>query len=255
MPLIFDVGMAWVEAILLCSLRLGAMLLMTPIIDGFGIPARIRVFIVLALSFTLVSSLPSGSTLPSTELWPFITAAAGELATGALLGFGALSAFAVFSFAGNLLDQQLGFGLANVFDPMTRSQSPLIASMFGFLAVVMFFTVDAHHALLRGFAYSLEEVPLGSGFHAFAPDMLVHQFGLIFSYGLLLAAPVFFCVYLVELGLAVISRNLPQMNIFMISMPVKIVCGLLLLSLLMPRLGPLFDKIYGSIFYFWKGVL
>ena len=120
---------------------------------------------------------------------------------------------------------------------------------------MMFFTVDAHHALLRGFAYSLEAVPLGSGFHAFSADLLVRQFGLIFSFGLLLAAPVLFCVYLVEVGLAVISRNLPQMNIFMISMPVKIVCGLLLLSLLTPRLAPLFDKIFGSIFHFWQEVL
>lgn len=231
------------------------MLLMTPIIDGFGIPARVRVFIVLALSCTLVSALPGTTSLPEAELWPFIGAAAGELATGALLGFGALSAFAAFSFAGNLLDQQLGFGLANVFDPMTRSQSPLIASLFGFLAVVVFFTVDAHHALLRGFAWSLEKVPLGSGFHAFSPDTLAHQFGLIFSFGLLLAAPVLFCVYLIEIGLAVISRNLPQMNIFMISIPVKIVCGLLLLSLLLSRLGPLFDRIFGSIFYFWSKVL
>jgi flagellar biosynthetic protein FliR len=154
-----------------------------------------------------------------------------------------------------MLDQQLGFGLANVFDPMTRVQAPLIASLFGLLAVVMFFTVDAHHALLRGFAYSLEKVPLGSGLHAFAPAALVHQFGLIFSFGLLLAAPVLFCLYLVEIGMAVISRNLPQMNIFMISIPVKIVCGMLLLSLLMTRLGPLFDKIFGSIFQFWEEVL
>ena len=91
--------------------------------------------------------------------------------------------------------------------------------------------------------------------HAFSADLLVRQFGLIFSFGLLLAAPVLFCVYLVEVGLAVISRNLPQMNIFMISMPVKIVCGLLLLSLLTPRLAPLFDKIFGSIFHFWQEVL
>ncbi|HEX7640581.1 MAG TPA: flagellar biosynthetic protein FliR [Burkholderiaceae bacterium] len=247
--------MAWSESILLCSIRLGATLMMTPIIDGFGIPFRVRVLLVLALSFTLVSALPEDAMPPAMATWPFITAAAGELATGALLGFGALCAFAAFSFAGNLLDQQLGFSLANVFDPMTRSQSPLLASMFGLVAIVMFFTMDAHHALLRGFAYSLQEVPLASGFHASSPEALVRAFGLIFSFGLLLAAPVLFCVYLVEIGLAVISRNLPQMNIFMISMPVKIVCGLLLLSIVMPRLGTLFDRIFGSIFRFWSSVL
>ena len=116
--------MEWALSILLCSLRLGAMLLMTPIIDGFGIPPRVRVFIVLAFSMMLVSALPATASLPALEPWPLIKAATGELCTGALLGYGVLSAFAAFSFAGNLLDQQLGFSLANVFDPMTRSQSP-----------------------------------------------------------------------------------------------------------------------------------
>jgi flagellar biosynthetic protein FliR len=251
----FDVGMAWIASVLLCSLRLSAMLIMTPILDGFGIPARIRVFLVVALSASLVSALPGSAPATTLASGPFFAAAAGELFTGALLGFGALCAFAAFSFAGNLLDQQLGFGLANVFDPMTRAQTPLIASVFGLMAVVMFFTVDAHHALLRGFAYSLEKVPLGSALHVTSPATLVHQFGLIFSYGLLLVAPVVFCVYLIEIGMAVISRNLPQMNIFMVSIPVKIICGLLLLSLLMPHLAPIFDKIFGSIFQFWEEVL
>jgi flagellar biosynthetic protein FliR len=255
MPFEFDVGIAWLTSVLLCSLRLGAMLLMTPILDGFGVPARIRVFLVIAFSAALVSTLPPNPAAATANAAPFFVSAVSELFTGALLGFGAMSAFAAFSFAGNLLDQQLGFGLANVFDPMTRAQSPLIASIFGLLAVVMFFTADAHHALLRGFAYSLEKVPLGSSMHITSVAALVHQFGLIFSFGLLLAAPVLFCVYLIEIGMAVISRNLPQMNIFMISIPVKIMCGMLLLSLLITRLAPIFGKIFGSIFQFWEEVL
>lgn len=255
MPLEIDVGMTWITSVLLCSLRLSAMLMMTPILDGFGIPARIRVFLVVALSAAMVSAIPHNNPVSTSNLGSFIGAAAGELLTGALLGFGAMCAFAAFSFAGNLLDQQLGFGLANVFDPMTRAQSPLIASLLGLVAVVMFFTMDAHHTLLRGFVYSLEKVPLGSGMHLASPSALVHQFGLIFSFGLLLAAPVLFCIYLIEIGMAVISRNLPQMNIFMISIPVKIICGLLLLSLLITRLSPIFNKIFGSIFLFWEEVL
>jgi len=255
MPLEIDVGMTWITSVLLCSLRLAAMLMMTPILDGFGIPARIRVFLVVALSAALVSAIPHNDPVSLLNIGPFFMAAASELFTGALLGFGAMCAFASFSFGGNILDQQLGFSIGNVYDPVTRSQSPLISSLFSLIAVVMFFTLDVHHALLRGFAYSLEKVPLGSAMHLVTPGAVVHQFGLIFSFGLLLVAPVLFCVYLVELGMAVISRNLPQMNIFMISIPVKIIVGMLLLSLLVTRLGPLFDKIFGSIFLFWEEVL
>ena len=255
MPIEFNVGLSLVAAVVLCSLRLGATLMMTPILDGFGVPARIRVFLVLALSACLVSTLPPTAPISTVDAGPFFACAAGEVMIGALLGFGAMCAFAAFSFAGNMLDQQLGFGLANVFDPMTHAQSPLLASILGLLAVVMFFTLDAHHALLRGFAYSLEKLPLGSSLHALSPASLARQFGAIFSLGLLLAAPVIFCVYLIEIGLAVISRNLPQMNLFMISMPVKIFCGLLLVALLVPRLTPICNKIFASIFHFWEEVL
>jgi flagellar biosynthetic protein FliR len=255
MPLVLDAGLAWAAATTLCSLRFGAMLMMTPILDGFGIPARVRVLLVIGLSMTLVSILPNVAPAEPDNLWRFLAAAACELGVGAFLGFGAMCAFAAFSFAGNLLDQQMGFGLASVFDPTTRSSSPLVASIFGLVAVVMFFTVDAHHALLRGFAYSLERLPLGSAMVSVTPMALAHQFGTIFSLGLLFAAPVMFCIFLIEVGMAVVSRTLPQMNIFMISIPVKIVCGLLLLTLVLPRMSPLFNRIFASIFSSWEEVL
>ncbi|MBV8636342.1 MAG: flagellar biosynthetic protein FliR [Burkholderiaceae bacterium] len=255
MPLVLDVSMAWISSALLCSLRLGAMLLMTPVLDGFGIPPRVRIILVVALSASLASALPKTEAAVTADSWPFFLAAINELFTGALLGFGIMCAFAAFSFAGNLLDQQLGFNLASVFDPSTRVQSPLVSSIFGLMATVMFFTIDGHHALLRGFAYSLEKVPLGSGLHNFSVGTLVNQFGLIFSFGLLLASPVMLCVFLLEIGLSVISRSLPQMNIFVISIPVKIICGLVLLTLIMPHMAPLFDKVFASIFRFWEAAL
>jgi flagellar biosynthetic protein FliR len=255
MPLVFDVGLAWAAATTLCSLRLGAMLTMTPILDGFGIPARVRVLLVIGISMALVSVVPGAMPAEPHNFLGFLASAVCELGIGTFLGFGAMCAFAAFSFAGNLLDQQMGFGLANVFDPTTRRSSPMIASIFGLVAVMMFFTIDAHHALLRGFAYSLEHLPLGSSMVNISPMVLAHQFGLIFSYGLLFGAPVMFCIFMLEIGMAVVSRTLPQMNIFMISIPIKIVCGLVLLTMVLPRTAPLFNRIFASIFSFWEEVL
>lgn len=255
MPIVFDVGLGWITSVLLCSLRLSAMLMMTPILDGFGMPARIRILLVVTLSVCLISSLPMERDAEVADMGRLVVAAAGELVIGGVMGFGVMAAFAVFSFAGNVLDQQLGFGLANVFDPMTRAQSPLIASIFGLLAVLVFFLTDAHHAVLRGFAYSLDKLPLGGGLRTMSVAPLVRQFGLIFSLGLVFAAPVVFCIFLLEVGFAVISRNLPQMNILMITPPLKIVCGLLLLAMLLPLLGPIFSKVFASIFLFWEAVL
>ena len=88
---------------------------------------------------------------PVTDIPALISAGLAEVTIGALMAFGVFAAFAAFSFAGNALDLQIGFSLANIFDPITRSQSPLLAAIFGMIAVALFFTMDAHHTLLREF--------------------------------------------------------------------------------------------------------
>jgi flagellar biosynthetic protein FliR len=250
-----DVGVEWLTAVLLCSIRLGAVLLGTPILDGFSVPLRIKVYLVLALSLTLVSSLGLAQGPMPTTAAALLAAAVTEFALGALLAFGIFCAFGAIAFAGKTLDIQMGFGVANVFDPVTRSQSPLLGSAFGTLAVVLFFVTDAHHAVVRGIAYSLTQVPLGALVAQPSLDLLVRQFGLVFTLGLLFAAPVVFCLFLLDIGLAVMSRNLPQMNIFVISMPVKIVAGFLTLSILSRHLESVLNKINHTIFTYWNAVL
>lgn len=250
-----DVNVAWVTAVLLCAMRLSALLLATPVLAALGLPAQLRVILILTLSLSLVSGMQLVPAAPVSDLPALMRACMNELVVGALMAFGIFCAFAAFSFAGNALDLQIGFNIANIYDPVTHSQSPLIASLLGMLAVVLFFTMDAHHALLRGFAWSLERIPLGAPMTLPEPALLVRQFGTVFSFGLLLAAPLLFCLFLVELALAVLSRNLQQMNIFILGAPIKIAVGLVFLALSASHIGTVSKKIFDAIFVFWDGVL
>jgi flagellar biosynthetic protein FliR len=122
------------------------------------------------------------------------------------------------------------------------------------LAVTVFFAIDGHHALMRGIAFSIEQVPPGTLFSV-DPQALVRQFGAMFSLGLALIAPAFVCLFIVELATAVMSRVLPQANVLMLVIPVKIFVGLAVLALSLPTLAPAMRRIYGTIFSFWEGVL
>ena len=246
---------AWVTAVLLCSLRLSALLLLTPILQALGLPARIRVLLIVLLSISLVSGMQLAPASIPTDIPSLLGAGASEVVIGALMSFGVFVAFAALSFAGNALDLQIGFSIANIFDPITRSQSPLIAALFGMTAVVLFFTLDAHHLLLRGVAYSLERIPLGTAVVLPTPTTLAREFGRVFTLGLMLAAPVLFCLFLVELCLAVLSRNLPQLNIFFLSVPIKIVIGLSILAYMAGHFSALATKVFDGIFVFWERVL
>jgi flagellar biosynthetic protein FliR len=250
-----DFSTAWMTGVLLCALRVAAVLMLAPFWQPLGLPVRLRMLIILALSATLVSATHTVPLAAPESVPALLAAAVNELLVGALLAFGVFAAFAAFAFAGNALDLQIGFNIANVFDPVTRSQSPLLASLFAMTAVVLFFTVDAHHAVLRGIAYSLERIPLGGP--APQPDVraLGRQFGIVFTLGLALAAPVLFCLFLVELTMAVLSRNLQQLNVFVLGTPIKIVLGLSLLATLAPQFGLTARHIFDSIFDFWETVL
>ncbi|WP_332879426.1 flagellar biosynthetic protein FliR [Massilia sp. S19_KUP03_FR1] len=250
-----DFSNAWITAVLLCALRLSALLLLAPFWQPLGLPVRVRLMIILAFSATLVSATHATSPVLLNSLPALIQAAMTELLVGALMAFGVFTAFAAIAFAGNALDLQIGFNIANVFDPVTRSQSPLLASIFAMTAVMLFFSADAHHTVIRGFAWSLERIPLGGP--APRPDIaaLGRQFGIVFTLGLTLAAPVMFCLFLVELAMAVLSRNLQQLNVFVLGTPIKIILGLMLLATLAPQFGHTTRRIFDAIFTFWQAVL
>lgn len=248
------VDASWGAAVFLLSLRLGALFVLSPIWGVAPVPPTFRVLLLLAMSAVLVSASPSLPPVPAT-MASFGLAAATELLAGATLAFGVFAAFAAFSFAGKVLDVQIGFGIGSVFDPVTNAHQPLVGTFLNVLAVMLFFAVDGHHALMRGIAYSLEALPLGTMLAAVPATAFVTQFGTMFLLSLLIAAPVMFCLLLVEAGLAVVSRNLPQMNLFIVAVPIKIFVGLVVLAATTAYVGPVAGKVFASIFRFWESVL
>ena len=250
-----DIDPAWMMAVFFTALRLGVVLMMTPIFSNLSGLVTVRVLLTLALSALLVSGLGARLPPPALELGPVLLAALAELVTGLTLAFGVFAAFGAFSVAGKILDVQSGFGLGNVYDPVTRAGAPLFATLLNLAAVAVFFGMDAHHALLRGMAFSLREVAPGSGFHELDAEAVIRQFGLMFSLGVALIIPVMLCLLLAETGLAVVSRVLPQMNVFVVGVPVKIVVGLAVFALTMGTLQPVMARVYASIFIYWEQVL
>ncbi|QJW85937.1 flagellar biosynthetic protein FliR [Ramlibacter terrae] len=246
---------AWMHRILLLSARISALFLMTPVLYAIPVPGVVRVLIAIALAIALAVPF-SGSSAPGTELSGAMLEGFGrELAIGATLGLGILMAFAGFAVAGRLIDVQVGFGIAQVFDPVSRMQVPILTSVFMLFGVLLFFPVDGHHALLRGIAYSLERFPLGAPWSIdTAAGPVLKQASGLFTLGFALAAPIVLSLLLVEFALGVIARNLPQVNMFVLGIPVKIIVGLLALSVWASGLGVVSGRLYGEIYRTWTAM-
>ncbi|SFG89011.1 flagellar biosynthetic protein FliR [Duganella sp. CF458] len=252
MQISIDAG--WAVAVFLVSLRLSFLFLLSPVFSGLAAPVAPRVLLTLALAALLVAGGALRPALPDYTLGSLVQGALGEAVVGITLSFGVFAAFGAFSMAGKLLDIQSGFGIGSVYDPVTRSGAPMFAAILNLVAVALFFALDAHHALMRGIAFSLQQVPPGAGL-ALPLEAVLAQFGLVFSMGLALVIPVMLCLLLIEIGLAVVSRALPQMNVFVISIPVKLVAGVSIFALCAPALEPAMGRVYASIFTFWERAL
>jgi flagellar biosynthesis protein FliR len=232
---------------LLVALRLAPVFLFAPVFGMFRVPNQMRLMLLLGLAFLLTLSLNLNPSAPLAH-GSLLSAAMGELLVGAAIASGLLVAFAAFSFAGRLLDLQIGLGVATLFDPVTRAATPFIGTLLGMMAVMAFYGVDGHHWVMRSFAFSFEQVPLGQGITKLDVTVLVAQGGLIFSYGLALIAPVVFVLFLIDMGMSVLSRTMPQMNIFFLGIAIKVLAGFVLLAISVRYMGPAILKIFGSAF-------
>lgn len=247
------VNIPFIVLSLLVFMRLGSLLLMSPLFSVIQLPVHFRVFLLLFLSATIVSSM--GLALPKSSL-NFATLlyyGLAELVSGMALAFGVFCAFAAFSFGGRVLDFQMGFGVASLIDPSTNTQAPLIGTFLSMLAVLIFFLVDGHHMLLRGFIYSLEQSPPGE-MPSFELAPFVKQFGAMFTFGIMAVAPVVFTILFIDILMGVAARTMPQVNMFIVMLPLKIFVGLVVLLLSLQFMLPLMKKVFLALFSYWQAL-
>lgn len=250
-----DIEMGRIVAVLLVATRLGALFLLTPLLGGFGIPPRVTVLLVLALSLTIVMGSGIQSASLPVSLADLAILAAREMAIGALLAYALLVAFSAFLFAGRLLDMQIGFGIANLIDPITRAPSPLLGTGLHLMAALVFFAVDGHHLVLRMLALSFQAHGPGAPLSWAVLEVAVMHFGMVFTWGLMLIVPALFALLLLDVALAFVSRAMPQMNVFIVAIPLKVVVGLTMLALSVAAMGPVIGRIFDSTAGFWRTVL
>lgn len=239
---------------LLMSVRIGIVLFMTPLIGASGIPARIRVLALFALSSCLVLGMhpPLDATLLTTH--GILLGLVNEVVWGGLLAFGISTAFGTFLLGGRVLDLQMGFGVATLLDPGTRMQTPLLGLLLELTGIAAFLSINGHHLVLRALAASISFAPLGTSPANIPVAVIVAQFGMMFSLGMTMVGAAVVAVFLVDIGMSVVARLLPQANVFLLSIPVKIFAGLSVLALSAPFTGPVLSRIFESMFMYWEAL-
>lgn len=250
--MVFGFDAAWLIALVLVATRLGVLFFATPF-DGIGrLPARVRVLIVIVFA-AMFSSVPGLglAAMPqnSVELLLF---GVQEALIGLVMAFGLYCVFGSIMVAGKLIDFQAGFGAAQILNPATNAASPLIGTVLSLLAIAVFYASDAYLLAVRGVAWSLQVTPPGTGLRSLQATSIISQFGVTYIYGIVIAAPVIGTLLLLDTGIAVMARSMPQMNVYFLFLPLKIGAALMLTAIALRYLSPLLERMFLLTFRYFQ---
>lgn len=253
--MISELYLGWILELMLVFSRVSALFLMTPVLNFTRLPVMVRVLLAMALSIWLVqvTGLGAGMALsPRVLNDSFLLLIVGEVLNGAAMAFGLLFAFAAFQFAGRVIDYQIGLAVANQIDPVTNAQAPLVGTVLGMMGAIYFIVSGGFGIVLTALKDNLLSYPPGQmGFFNAVEPMLV-SFGMMFTLAVLLIAPIIVVLFLVDITMAFSARFMPQMNVFILSIPLKVFIGFVMLALSAVSIAPVLTRIFQEMILYWR---
>lgn len=220
-----------VQTWFLAFTRAGAFLAVLPMFTGAGIPVQVRLALSAALGL-LVAPLVGPVELGNLRLGGLIAVCAQEAVAGLTLGFVARMVFFAADLAGRLLANEMGLALGNLFDPLTQTSVQVPGAILFWMTLMLVLTLDLHHWLLAAFQQSYQVLPPGAAriTQPVFAEILSHT-GRIFVVGVKMAAPLIAVSFIILLIFSVLSRAVPQMNVFTESFAIRILAGLVVMGL------------------------
>lgn len=215
--------------------RIGAFVFAAPPFSTRYVPIPVRVFFALFLSL-LFLPLMDGQVVDTRTL-PYFAMLVKEIVIGLALGFFVQLMFVATQVAGQLLDVEMGLGLANLFDPVYVQPLPLMGQFLYTLTLLLFFSLGGMQEVVAAMYDSLLNAPPGIAFLSAASSQVgVQLFAWMFFTAIRIALPVLAAVFLCNIVLAVLARAIPQMNAFILGLQLKAIVVLFGLFLIMPGL-------------------
>ncbi len=243
---------ALAAAFLLIFARVGAMIMLLPGLGETSVPSRVRLAIALVLTALMLPAHQSAYTVDLKAVGPVLVMLFQELVVGAVLGLTARLAISALQVAGSVVAQQLGLGFVTAIDPTQNQQGMLVSNFLTVLGITLIFATDLHHLVIAAMndSYAIfrpGELPLTGD----VAQHLTQVVATAFRIGIQLSAPFLVFGLLFNLGLGVLSRLMPQMQVFFIGLPLSIMLGLALLLLvigtMMGTFGGYIEGVLGEL--------
>jgi flagellar biosynthesis protein FliR len=235
--LIQAVGANQTAGFILVLARISPLFVLAPIFSSKMIPTRAKGVAAVGLAVGMAPIAMQGRQVP-TDMWPLGELIVKELLIGLAFAFAVAVVMAALSIAGNFLDTLVGFTFGATVDPITGNSSPVLSQIYGLIGVMIFVAIGGDRWMIQGLAHTYDLVPLlafpsigalvGGANAAFAG---------IFVSALQIAAPVLIAVTITDAAFGIVSRVAPQMNVFAVGLPAKIIVALMIMAASLPFVG------------------
>ncbi|HKI48427.1 MAG TPA: flagellar biosynthetic protein FliR [Desulfobacteria bacterium] len=244
----FSYSMPQLQLLFFIFLRIGAIVLTAPVFDSDTIPVLFKAGLAFAVSLLLMPLLNLESVAYQPGLLPFMIGALSEVIMGLMIGMLVRMVFAGVVLAGQMVGYQMGLAMANILDPATSEQMPLLGQFNNLMAMLIFLATDAHHLFVKALVASFQIVPpYGFHFGSGVMDQLVNFGADMFVIGVKLGAPLIAVLLLMSVAFGLAARAVPQMNIFFVAAPLKIIVGLLFMTFTLPYMSAFLGALMGGL--------
>lgn len=224
-----------VEIFLLVFARMTGLFVIAPIFGRRNIPAYFKIGFSFMLALILTNTLKMELPDYSENIFGYSALIFKEFATGLVIGYASYLIFTAVYLAGQIIDMQVGFGLVNVIDPLSNIQVPVTSNFYFILCMLIFLTVDVHHVLIKALFESYKVIsPGGAVFGTQLIDELARLMASVFLLAFKISAPVVATVLIADVALGVLMKTVPQLNVFVVGIPLKILLGIVVMWLTIP---------------------
>ncbi len=219
--------MLQVQLFMFIFARITSFIVVVPGFSHKALPNSAKIFLSLMLSLMVYESIPEIAIYEESLL--FILGIAREIIIGLAMGYSAKLIFAAVEMAGQLIDFQVGYSMGAVYDPMSGATSSYYGRLFYWMSIMVFFMLNLHHTLLRSLMDSFSvAVPGQIGLNGLNLEGILYLFSYSFKMAFSIAAPMLIVLLVTDIVMGLISRSVPQINVFMLGMPLKSLLGMVM---------------------------
>ncbi|MCU7837919.1 MAG: flagellar biosynthetic protein FliR [Candidatus Thiodiazotropha sp. (ex Troendleina suluensis)] len=238
----------WLAAYLWPMVRISAMLLSAPLFSSRQVPVRLRLFMMLLITLLIAPTLPQ---LPPADVLSHtgFVIMLQQILIGVMMGFILQMVFAALVFGGQVIAYSMGLGFASMVDPTNGVQVPVVAQFYLILATLLFLVFNGHLLSIELVVDSFITMPVATdGLSRNGLLELVAWGSRLFAGGLLIALPIVGAMLMVNMGMGVVMRAAPQLNIFSVGFPITMLLGFVLIWATLPNVFIVFNELLDEAF-------